>query len=641
MSHQDKIKELHLLVSKVADKKKLLDQIHEKIMELKDEVDNSLRNASNVKNISFNEDGLQSFKKHYWTIIRKSENESEVRVPKMYDMNLGWLTSQDEGYNYFKVNPVTNWISEIPPEIKEDLGFPEPLEIMIDGNEITGKDIDKAEVKFKEFVKRVGNKLVIKAENQFDIFAAMLREGIMPFGVDPVPEEFRTHNPFFQLPEGVDPVSVKEAVDLALERSREIVILPTGFGKTFIACEAANQLKPKYLFIVNKSTIPQWKKRLTEFPKISENDYDIGTYQYAIKHCLNKKYTLVVADEAQHAPADTFSQILKIDTEVLMGLSGSPFREDGRSEYLIAVFGFPYGARWDLLNNSRFYNPPTIHVWVYKDDKKTEAKFAHLLQTDKKTLIYCDSLPLGEKLSKQYKLPFIQGSTPIEERQRILDEYDQVIGSRVIDEGVSVITAEIGIEVDWKGVSRAQALQRAGRVMHNKKSKETEHHIIMTVDEYNKDKSRLSAYYEKGMTVIHHKEEGIKISDLVVSTRNPKSNRTVLREARKLVKSSTERSEPENDVDETNYPLLKYAGVKKIYQSLNRAHKKGLLFFIDPNNQNKSFTIENYCMAMGYSLKGSSPAMVKMTVLKPLMAKKAIIEKEGRYQQNFSNMISA
>ena len=634
--HKKRLDEITKLLESLQDKRSLLDQIHDKVIELKDEFDTALKNAASVSKVTFNEDGMTGFKKHWWTVIKKTEFESEIRVPKMYDVNLGWLNNQDEGYNYFKVNAVTNWISEIPPEIKKDLDFQEPLDIKIDGNVITGRDIDKAEKEYGNSVKRQGDRLIIKNENYFDVIAKMIREGLMPFGLNPVREEIRSHKPMFELPDTVEPSLVKKAIDEHMKRSRTIVLLPTGFGKTFIGCGAANELKPRYLFIANKSTIPQWEKRLSEFPKIKREDYDIGTFQYAINHCMNKQYSLVVVDECQHLPADTFSQVLKIKTETLMGLSGSPFREDGRGEYLIAVFGYPIGADWNLLKNSRFYNPPTVHVWVYKNDERKFAKFTQMMETERKTLVFCDDLQLGEKLSKQYKIPFVQGSTPMQDRLKILQDNQVVIGSRVIDEGVSIIEAEVGIEIDWKGISKMQALQRAGRVMHNKKSKETEHHIVMTVDEYNKDKGRLSAYYEKGMTVIHHKESGIQISDLVTHTKEPKTR--TINKVRKLIKNSEPKSQVFDEPDTEKYPLLKYKGIRKIHDGCNKIQREALLFFIDHVNLSSGFTVQNLEMSLGYSNIGGN---LVAKVLKPLLDKKAIIKVDGLYRQNLSNMIPA
>lgn len=628
----DRLPELTSLFEQLKDKKKIADRISEIAESLKTELDNELKKVANVNaGVKFNRYALKSFKRHYWTVLKKSDNEAEVRVPKVFDINLGWLTGQDDGYNYFKVNPVTNWISEIPPEIKQDLGFKEPLDIHVEGNVITGKDIDKAEKQYGSSVKRVDRKLIIKNESHFDLLCQMIRDGIMPFGTNEIPEQYLSGKKFFDLPDTVEPTLVRKAVTEHLKRSRTIVLLPTGFGKTFIGAETANQLKPRYLFIANKTTISQWEKRLAEFPKIKKEDYDICTFQYALTHYMKNEYTLVVVDEAQHIAADTFSEILKIKTVSMMGLSATPYREDGRGgEILIALFGYPIGADWSLLNNSRFYNPPTIHVWVYKDEKTKFAKFGSMMHTERKTLVYCDSLSLGEKISKEYCIPFIKGSTTIEEREKTLQESQITVGSRIIDEGVSVIDAEVGIEIDWKGVSRAQAMQRAGRVMHNKLSKETEHHIIMTVDEYNQDKNRLIPYYEKGMKVIHHKESGIMITDLI---KTKKSTKSILKKANKLIKSV----ESKNELDESHYPLLKYPGVKKMYYSLSPSLQKAMLFFIDPVNQDKEFTVQQIGLNLGVAIVHQHH--IKARILKPLIQKSIIVQVDNNYKQNLTSII--
>lgn len=629
MSQED-FSEIDKLIEEIKNKDDLLDRIHKKVGELRDKLDNELRSLKSTKNVKFNEEGLKAFKEHYWTTYKISETEAEIRVPKMYDWNFGWLKDQDKAYNWFRVNPVTNWISEIPPEIKEELGFKKPLDIRVDGNEITGKDIDLAEKQFAGHVKRVGKKLIIKEENFIDILEKMLNNGTMPFGVKPIPKELLSDRPETELYD-----YQKDAVEKYLQYGRIIVLYPTGFGKTHVAIECMNRVKPRYLILCNKTAIQQWKERIAKFSTIKESEYDIFTYQSGVKHAMKNHYTLGIFDEAHKSVADTFSNLLKGTCDTVIGLTASPFREDGRDSLLIAIFGYPVGARWDVLQQTRWYKPPTVNVWVFKNEQKKMAKFKQLLQTDKKCLVFCDDISFGKRLSVDYDLPFVYGQTKAEDRMTILNQDNHVMVSRVGDESLSIDNIEVGIEIDWFGTSAKQALQRAGRLMHNKEAKDPQHHIVMTVDEYNKDKLRLRAYYEKGMPVEHRKEDGISISELIVKPKQ--SKQTSLRRVKKII----QQKEPENSVDETTYPLLKYMGVRKIYESLGRSHRKALLFFIDPSNQSKSFTIENYCMAMGYTATPSNLAMTKMNIMKPLIQKKAIIEENGRFRQNFTNMIQA
>lgn len=73
-----------------------------------------------------------------------------------------------------------------------------------------------------------------------------------------------------------------------------------------------------------------------------------------------------------------------------------------------------------------------------------------------------------------------------------------------IQERLSIPMIDTVIEVDFLGGSRAQALQRAGRLQHRALKPEQEpavHHILMTEDEVEKYGKRLLAYYDKGFTV--------------------------------------------------------------------------------------------------------------------------------------------
>ena len=168
-----------------------------------------------------------------------------------------------------------------------------------------------------------------------------------------------------------------------------------------------------------------------------------------------------------------------------------------------------------------------------KTDDGKMLKLQELFKTEKKCMIYCDDIQLGKDISKHLNIPFVHGQTPGEERLKILNESKNVMVSRVGDESISVDGVEVGIEIDWHGRSSRQAIQRAGRLMHNKEAMTTEHHIIMTVDEYKKDKERFQGYYEKGMKVVIHKEFGLSIIDMI--SYKTESKQSVLNKIAKLL----------------------------------------------------------------------------------------------------------
>lgn len=356
--------------------------------------------------------------------------------------------------------------------------------------------------------------------------------GKRPFIPKPVPQELLTGN---------KPLHLYDYQYLAVQQflltSRSIILYPTGFGKTHVGMEMMNQIKPRHLIIANKTAIPQWKKRIAEYTKIKESDYDIYTFQSAIKKTIGKHYNLCIIDEAHYSLADTYSQLLGGNVETFAALTASPYRRDGRDGLLVPIFVNPVGGDWKNIHNAKYYNPPTIHVWIQKTSEEKFSKFKELIQTEKKCLVYCDDISLGKEISFKYGIPFVHGNTPNDQRLEILNQSKNVMVSRVGDESISVDGIEIGIEIDWHGKSVRQAIQRAGRLMHNKSANDTQHHIIMTVDEYNKDKERLKGYYDKGLKVVIHKDDSVLVSE-ILSVRK-ESRETILKKVQALIRNRT------------------------------------------------------------------------------------------------------
>lgn len=116
-----------------------------------------------------------------------------------------------------------------------------------------------------------------------------------------------------------------------------------------------------------------------------------------------------------------------------------------------------------------------------------------------KTIIFSDSLDLGDAIAKKYGLEWIHGAT----RKRIekIKRNERIVISRVGDEGLSIPTLDTIIEIDFLGGSRMQQLQRVGRLSHRKIAPDKDpavHHILMTEEELEKYGKRLLSLYDKG-----------------------------------------------------------------------------------------------------------------------------------------------
>jgi superfamily II DNA or RNA helicase len=93
-----------------------------------------------------------------------------------------------------------------------------------------------------------------------------------------------------------------------------------------------------------------------------------------------------------------------------------------------------------------------------------------------KTLIFTKHNKLVYMLSKDLLIPAITHQTPPEEREQILSyfmsgEYNRIVTSRVLDEGVDVPDASIAVIISGTG-SKRQFIQRLGRILRKKPGKQ-------------------------------------------------------------------------------------------------------------------------------------------------------------------------
>jgi len=239
----------------------------------------------------------------------------------------------------------------------------------------------------------------------------------------------------------------EEAWRKFLEHGAIGVYFPFGTGKSMLGLYAVASLKGRKLVVVpTKSLKEQWRERLKEYTRIPY-EVQIETY-HAFHKVRNNEYTLTVFDEANHLPANTFIKLATIRTKYRIGLTGSPYREDGRTNYIIALTGYPVGLAWEKFFELGIIKKPTIHVYVADTFKDKMRKFNELMQRETgKTVVFCDGIELGKKIAKEYGLTFVYGQTT--NRLEKIRENEKVIVSRVGDEGISIPNLDTIIEVDF------------------------------------------------------------------------------------------------------------------------------------------------------------------------------------------------
>jgi len=489
----------------LTDLRKSLDQSMEKFDSLIEEVQNQ-RNKI-IKEIEtkieliqygkYRKEELEEFFKEPYVIIPKRENEFYVIAPKWVEFQIGWLDRSTKSYNIFVVNRYVQWIAQIPDALKQKLKFPEALPVRIfDGMLLTGdKYQEKSWDKYKKYlVSREGkDRIRIKRGAEFKLLAQLIEDGILPFMPRPVQQEDLREWDGIKLRTYQD-----EAWNEFLEKGAVGIYWAFGSGKSLFGISALARITGNKLVVIPTLTLKeQWDERIRKYIPELENEVEVVTY-HAYEKLRNREYNLIIFDECQHLPANTFIRLATLRTKYRLGFSGSPFREDKRENYIFALTGFPLGMSWDELLKLQVVKQPLFKLTLVEDNRAKLRKLNELLKLPLKTLIFCDSIEFGQRIAKAFNIPFVFSET--KKRMEIIRNADICVVSRVGDEGISIPDIERSIEVSFLFGSRMQESQRFGRLMHSLKE-EPEHIIIMTNEEFEKYQKRLYSITERGFRI--------------------------------------------------------------------------------------------------------------------------------------------
>jgi len=447
----------------------------------------------------FNKDKVKEFWEQPYAIVPKRHEEWYVIAPTFLDFQIGWLEKTVKGWNYFIVNKYVQWLAQVPTDLQEKFKFKKPLPLKVfDHTVLTGKDHqEETWGRYqKHFLKREGkDKIRIKKGHEFKLLAEMIGDGILPFMPKPIAKEHarKPENVGFEL----RPYQ-KEAWEMFEKVGAVGAYWPFGAGKTFFGLWAAACIRGKKLIVVPTTTLrEQWQARIKQYIPQYADEIEIFTY-HAYKKLRNREFVLVIFDECHRLPANTFSRLATLRTEYRIGLSATPYREDGRTDYIIALTGYPQGMNWSEIIAQGYVNKPTVTLYILPGMREKLAKISEIMKDERKTLIYSYWLDAGKKISNWLKVPFVYGDT--RNRLEILKQADVAVVSSVGGEGVSLPDLERVIEVTGQYGSRREEAQLMGRLFHSTE-KEPEHIILMTEEELEKYEKRLLAIYEKGFRI--------------------------------------------------------------------------------------------------------------------------------------------
>ena len=142
---------------------------------------------------------LEAFFKHPYFLVAvpKKQETWNLYIPRFIDMQIGYLQQQTESWNIFLVNRYAEWLGGIPESLKKELGLKTPLELKLEGDILFGSGEAQ-----KEAWKRYGPLLKsqdkegirVDPKRAFELIAALVKDGILPFSVRPIPSEDLVEN---------------------------------------------------------------------------------------------------------------------------------------------------------------------------------------------------------------------------------------------------------------------------------------------------------------------------------------------------------------------------------------------------------------------------------------------------------------
>jgi len=339
-------------------------------------------------------------------------------------------------------------------------------------------------------------------------------------------------------------------VDHFLDRKSGVFVGPSGSGKTVASIAAMAELGGETLILVPTQELArQWKDELIE--KTNLGPYDIGQYHSNEKKIRpvtvatydtaamsrhrklfnDREWGLVIADECHHSVANTWKRFREVQSKARLGLSATPIRESGDAKQIYTLIGPPVGSNWGELFTEGWVAKPDVDILLVpwgsesarrrfqraegnqqlieaaKNPAKIEAvRRLNERHSSEKTLIFVDWIEQGERISEELDLPFINGETPHDQREKKYKQFrdgelEALIVSRIGDEGIDLPDAEVAILASTRGSSRAQTGQRAGRTM--RPYGDSQVYILLTKGTGEEDWGRESTQYlaEKGIDV--------------------------------------------------------------------------------------------------------------------------------------------
>ncbi|UOE45864.1 DNA repair helicase XPB [Agromyces larvae] len=316
----------------------------------------------------------------------------------------------------------------------------------------------------------------------------------------------------------------QKAVDNFFEGGSGVVVLPCGAGKTLVGAGAMATAKTTTLILVtNTVSARQWRDELLRRTSLTEEEIGeysgqvkeikpvtIATYQiltakrkgeYAHLSLLDAlDWGLIVYDEVHLLPAPVFKLTAELQARRRLGLTATLVREDGREGDVFSLIGPKrFDAPWKEIEAQGFISPAAcyevridlpqserLQYAASADDERYRLAATAPAKLDvvrqlvarhegERILVIGQYLDQIDELAEALGAPQLTGSTPVDERERLFQEFRDgrtkvLVVSKVANFSVDLPEATVAIQVSGSFGSRQEEAQRLGRLLRPKES---------------------------------------------------------------------------------------------------------------------------------------------------------------------------
>ncbi|MGN6127190.1 MAG: DNA repair helicase XPB [Humibacter sp.] len=315
-----------------------------------------------------------------------------------------------------------------------------------------------------------------------------------------------------------------KAVDDFFQGGSGVVVLPCGAGKTLVGAGAMATAKTTTLILVtNTVSARQWRDELLRRTSLTAEEIGeysgqvkevrpvtIATYQiltakrkgeYAHLSLLDAlDWGLIIYDEVHLLPAPVFKLTAELQARRRLGLTATLVREDGREGDVFSLIGPKrFDAPWKEIEAQGFISPAAcyeVRIDLPASDRLSYAAAAdderyRLAATapakldvvkalvarhaGERILVIGQYLDQIDELADALGAPSLTGSTPVDERERLYQEFREgttpvLVVSKVANFSVDLPEATVAIQVSGSFGSRQEEAQRLGRLLRPKES---------------------------------------------------------------------------------------------------------------------------------------------------------------------------